>query len=171
MTADVIQDRRVTEPAPGLHPAFVDWSRLYWALPSRIRGPRSARDRIQGDAALAACFLGPLQDQGVLPRIARPLSSRLLNSRAVLAAGKAWPGNDAACDLDTATASLACSCARRVRTSRVGTKKRLQVEQRNCLKENIPSARLTSLLTIPIQGAGLKPALAQQIRAESAHRW
>jgi hypothetical protein len=37
MMADVIQDRRVTEPAPGFtHPAFVDGSRLYWALPSPV---------------------------------------------------------------------------------------------------------------------------------------
>ena len=34
MTADVIQDRRVTVPAHGVHTVFVDWSRLFWALPS-----------------------------------------------------------------------------------------------------------------------------------------
>ena len=34
MTADVIQDRRVTVPAHGVHTVFVDGSRLFWALPS-----------------------------------------------------------------------------------------------------------------------------------------
>src|SRR5436853_6380090 len=36
MTADVIPDRRVTVPTRGFDPAFVDGSRLYWALPSRV---------------------------------------------------------------------------------------------------------------------------------------
>ena len=41
-------------------------------------------------------------------------SARPRNSRAVLAAVKAWPGHNAACRHDPATASLDRSCARRL---------------------------------------------------------
>lgn len=60
MTADVTQDRRVTVPTRGTPTAFVDWSRLFWTLPSHVvheglgyRGFRNEwilSDRIQGDA-------------------------------------------------------------------------------------------------------------------------
>ena len=56
MTADVIPDRRVTVPILGLHTAFVDGSRLSWALPSPVHERLGYRvlvpDRIQGDAVL-----------------------------------------------------------------------------------------------------------------------
>ena len=71
-------------------------------------------------------------DVGLLT--ARPFAPTA-KSCAVLAAVKAWPGHNAACRHDPATASLDRSCARQLRNSRVGTKKRLQVEQRNYPKK------------------------------------
>ena len=56
MTADVTPDRRVTVPILGIHTAFVDGSRLSWALPSPVHERLGYRvlvpDRIQGDAVL-----------------------------------------------------------------------------------------------------------------------
>jgi len=67
MTADVTQDRRVTVPTRGTTTAFVDWSRLFWPLPSHVvheglgyRGFRDEwilSDRIQGDAIFSHALI------------------------------------------------------------------------------------------------------------------
>jgi hypothetical protein len=118
MMADVIQDRRVTEPAPGLtHPAFVDGSRLYWALPSPVHeglGVRAVRPT--GYKVMRCSPHASSRPSSRITTSCRSLrdpSSRPLNVRAVLAALKAWPGNAGACRHGRATASLDCSCARR----------------------------------------------------------
>ena len=60
MTADVTQDRRVTEAGLGSSDsAFVDGSRLFWASPSPVHersgfGSFTMPDRIQVDAVLTA---------------------------------------------------------------------------------------------------------------------
>jgi len=122
MTADVIQDRRVTEPNRGLDPAFVDGSRLYWALPSRVHEGLGVRALCQTGYKVMRCFPhvhhGPIQDQRRRAAHCAILRARPLNSGAVLAAVKAWPVNAAACGHDRATANLDCSLARRIRENR-----------------------------------------------------
>ena len=65
--ADVIPDRRVTVPNRGLHPAFVDWSRLYWALPSSMHEGFWFRASRPTGYKVMRCFphvaYGPVQDQ------------------------------------------------------------------------------------------------------------
>jgi len=117
MTADVIPDRRVTVPTRGLDPAFVDGSRLYWALPSRVHEGFWFRASSPTGYKVMRCFPhvdhGPVQDKTTSYCSLRDPSSRPRNSCAVLAAVKAWPVNTGACRHDPATASLDRSCARR----------------------------------------------------------
>ena len=56
MTADVIPDRRVTVPTRGFDPAFVDGSRLYWALPSPVHEGFWLRHQARPDTRLCGAF-------------------------------------------------------------------------------------------------------------------
>jgi hypothetical protein len=126
MTADVTSDRRVTVPTLGMHPVFVDGSRLFWALPSPVHEGLGYRvlvpDRIQGDAVLPhASFTAQSRitsrrscrqssrSSGVAP--CSPSSRRGL-AKTALAASRG------------ATASLDDGCARRSCRIKVGTEKR-----------------------------------------------
>src|SRR3954470_23464541 len=92
MTADVIPDRRVTVPTRGLDPAFVDGSRLYWALPSRVHEGFWLRASGPTGYKVMRCFPhvdhGPIQDQRRRTAHCATLRLRPRNSCAVLAAVK-----------------------------------------------------------------------------------
>jgi hypothetical protein len=116
----------VTVPNLGLHTAFVDGSRLCWALPSLVHeglGYRATEpDRIQGDAVLPhALFVA--QSRITSYRSSRPIVPTL-QPRAVLGAVKAWPGPAWASRTHKATASLDGAGARRNGMIVVGMKKR-----------------------------------------------
>src|SRR5947208_3865127 len=87
MTADVIPDRRVTVPTRGLDPAFVDGSRLYWALPSRVHEGFWFRASSPTGYKVMRCFPhvdhGPVQDKRRRGRAAH--SATLRPDRATLA--------------------------------------------------------------------------------------
>src|SRR6266513_2527850 len=72
MTADAIPDRRVTVPTRGLDPAFVDGSRLYWALPSRVHEGFWFRASSPTGYKVMRCFPhvdhGPVQE-AILPTL------------------------------------------------------------------------------------------------------
>ena len=139
MMADVIQDRRVTEPAPGFtHPAFVDGSRLCWALPSPVHEGLGVR-------ALRPTGYKVMRCSPHCSSWPNPGSRRLAAHYATLRLASATL---ARCSLPSrhglATPELAVRAQRRPaltaaargapRQSRVGTKKRLSVEQRNSRK-------------------------------------
>ena len=121
MMADVIQDRRVTEPAPGFtHPAFVDGSRLYWALPSPVHEGLGVRAlRPTGYKVMRCSPHCSSRPSPGLRRLAAHYAT-LHPASATFAPGaaavKAWPGNTGACRHGTATASLDRRCARRGET-------------------------------------------------------
>jgi hypothetical protein len=78
MTADVTRDRRVTVPILGFtNTAFVDGSRLFWALPSLVHeglGHRAIEpDRIQGDAVLPHAGITAQSRDHVLPLSLPPI--------------------------------------------------------------------------------------------------
>ena len=107
----------MTVPTLGLMTDFVDGSRLFWASLSPVHersGYRVSRpDRIQGDAVISACINhGPVQVCASPPLVLRPFVLTL-QSRAVLADVKAWPGEAIACRSHRATANLDVGCARR----------------------------------------------------------
>src|SRR5215831_8590754 len=122
MTADVHQDRRVTVRTRGFHPASVDWSRLYWAFPSPVHEGFWFRAIRPTGYKVMRCFPhvvdGPVPVQGRRAASLRDFAPDRAKSCAVLAAVKAWPGNFGACCHGTATASLDCSCDRRIRATR-----------------------------------------------------
>jgi hypothetical protein len=139
MMADVIQDRRVTEPAPGFtYPAFVDGSRLYWALPSPVHEGLGVR-------ALRPTGYKVMRCSPHASSRPSPGSRRLAAHYATL---RPDPPTFAPCSLPSrhglSMSELAVTTERRPaltaaahgapRHSWVGTKKRLQVEQRNSLK-------------------------------------
>jgi hypothetical protein len=141
MTADVHQDRRVTVPTRGsTYPAFVDGSRLYWALPSRVHEGfwfwASSPTGYKVMRCFSACFI-TAQSRTTTSRrsFCRDPSLRPRNSRALLAAVKAWPGSATACSHARATASLDCSCAWRTDALAGRDEETPRVEQRNWLKE------------------------------------
>lgn len=142
MMADVIQDRRVTEPAPGFtHPAVVDGSRLYWALPSPVHEGLGVRALRPTGYKVMRC--SPHCSSRPSPGSRRPAAH--------CATLRPAPTTFAPCSLPSrhglATPELVLTTKRRpaltaaargaTRESRVGTKKRLQVEQRNALKGDI----------------------------------
>ena len=144
MTADVIPDRRVTVPTRGLDPAFVDGSRLlYWALPSRVHEGFWFRASRPTGYKVMRCFPhvdhGPVQDKR--RRAAR--CAILRPDRATLAPcslpSRHGLSNTGACRHDTATASLDCSCARRLGETR-GSGRRNGPRSN---KETIPSKEMT----------------------------
>src|SRR5437868_11626447 len=143
MTADVIPDRRVTVPTRGLDPAFVDGSRLYWALPSRVHEGFWFRASSPTGYKVMRCFPhvdhGPIQDKRRPAAHCATLRPRPRNCCAVLAAVKAWPGHNGACRHDLATASLDCSCARRLGETR-GSGRRNGSRSN---KETIPRKEMT----------------------------
>lgn len=117
MATVATKDRRVTVPTLGFITDFVDGSRLFWASLSPVHERSGYRvshpDRIQGDAVISAfVHHGPVQVCGSPPFVLQPIVLPL-QSRAVLAAVKAWPGNGGACRAVTATANLDGGCARR----------------------------------------------------------
>src|SRR4249919_3764773 len=79
MTADVIPDRRVTVPTRGFDPAFVDGSRLYWALPSRVHEGFWLRASGPTGYKVMRCFPhvdhGPIQDKRRRLLTARPFAA------------------------------------------------------------------------------------------------
>src|SRR5271165_4421540 len=92
MTAGVIQDRRVTDLAPGFtYPAFVDGSRLFWALPSPVHEGLGVRASSPTGYKVMRCFPHAFTAQS---RITTPCCSlrdplsRTLNSRAERTAGR-----------------------------------------------------------------------------------
>ena len=103
MTADVTQDRRVTVPGLGSSDsAFVDGSRLFWALPSPVHersGYGSSRPTgYKLMRSLPHARTRPNPGNHVNPLTARTLCPDHLESRAALAAVKAatrrlrrWP--------------------------------------------------------------------------------
>jgi hypothetical protein len=103
MTADVIQDRRVTEPGLGSSDsAFVDGSRLFWALPSPVHERSGSGSPHPTGYKLMRCL--PHNDVTAQSRTSRQAASSahpnvpIKKLRAVLAAVKAatrrlrrWP--------------------------------------------------------------------------------
>jgi hypothetical protein len=147
MMADVTQDRRVTVPNRGLNPtAFVDGSRLFWALLSPVHERLGYRvlapDRIQGDAVASALHIhGPVQDH-VSSFISRPIVPTHQRST-VLAVVKAWPGKvepGAPVQRRPVLTTAATRCSRRFV---VGTEKRLS-RTKKLTKESKRSLRLMS---------------------------
>src|SRR5260370_17879093 len=97
MTADVIQDRRVTVPTRGFtDPAFVDGSRLFWALPSPAHEGLGVRASSPTGYKVMRCFPHAFTAQSRIPTPScsfRHPSPRALNSRALLAPATASPLN------------------------------------------------------------------------------
>src|SRR5215469_2558092 len=103
MTADVIQDRRVTEPGLGSSDsAFVDGSRLFWALPSPVHERSGSGSPHPTGYKLMRCW--PHNDVTAQSRTSRQAASSthrtvpIQKLRAVLATVKAatrrlrrWP--------------------------------------------------------------------------------
>ena len=139
MTADVIQDRRVTVPTRGFtDPASVDGSRLSWALPSRVHEGLGVRaSSPTGYKVMRCCPHNSSRPS--------PGSRRLAAHCATL---RSEPSTLAPCSPPSrhglSRAELAVPTQRRPaltaaargapRELRVGTKKRLQVEQRSSFK-------------------------------------
>ena len=104
----------MTVPTRGTNPtAFVDGSRLFWALLSPVHERLGYRvlapDRIEGYAVTSALHIhGPVQDH-VSSFISRS-TVPTIQPRTVLAAVKAWPGTGGACCTRAATASLDGGC-------------------------------------------------------------
>jgi len=89
MTADVIQDRRVTVPTRGfINPAFVDGSRLYWALPSRVHEGLGVR----------ACSPTGYKVMRCSPHAFITAQSRIMTSCCPLRHLRSDPATLAACD-------------------------------------------------------------------------
>ena len=122
MTVNVTSDRRVTVPILGLHTAFVDGSRLFWALPSPVHEGLGYRvlipDRIQGDAVLPHSSFTALPASRFAANRPDPPASR----RARSPQGVAWQSRSLP-HAPRATASLDEGCARRSGRIMVGTKK------------------------------------------------
>jgi hypothetical protein len=142
MMADVIQDRRVTVPTRGFaYPASVDGSRLCWALPSPVHEGLGVRASSPTGYKVMRCS----------PHALITAQSRIATSCRSLRDLPPEPSNLAPCwppsRRGLETARLAVTPQRRPALTaaahgasgklRVGTKKRLQVEQRNSLKGDI----------------------------------
>ena len=169
MTADVIQDRRVTVPTLGsTHPVFVEGSRQLWALPSPMHEGLGIRaiepDRIQGDADFPHAFI-MARSRITSRRSCRARSARPFKFRTVLTPVKAWPGNGRVCRSHDATASLDWDCARRTQRTAVGTKKRLGQTKKRCCARAWWARRVTILPTRIERGR----ALAHPTTSESGH--
>lgn len=135
----------MTGPAPGLTPAFVDWYRLYWALPSpmheglRVRAlcptgykvmrcsphASSAQSRIKTSCCWLRDFDRP--DASTLAPCSPP-SRRGLFRAELAASAERRP-------------ALTAAARGASRYLWVGTKKRPQAEQRNLLREKFPCRR------------------------------
>ena len=139
MTADIIQDRRVTVPTRGFtDPASVDGSRLYWALPSPVHeglgvrafsptgykvmrcSPHSSSRPSPGSRCLPA-HCATLRPEPSTLAPCSPQSRHGLSTAVVAVPTQRRP-------------ALTAAARGAPRELRVGTKKRLQVEQRNSLK-------------------------------------
>ena len=148
MTADVTtSDRRVTVPTLGIHTAFVDGSRLFWALPSLVHEGLGYRvlvpDRIQGDAVLPhASFTAQSKITSHRSRGRLSRSSSLAPCSPSSRRGLAKPELAAS---RRATANLDEGCARRSRRITVGTKKRARSN-----KETDSSTRQRSPPCLPL---------------------
>jgi len=109
-------------------PVLSDGSRLFWALPSPVHEESGYGPSCPTGYKVMRCL--PYRSFTARSRITscrlcRDHPSRPRKPRAVLAAVKAWPGNLLVCGSISATASLDCSCARRLGKFEVGTEKRL----------------------------------------------
>ena len=169
----------MTEPAPGLTPAFVDWYRLYWALPSpmheglRVRAlcptgykvmrcsphASSAQSRIKTSCRWLRDFLRP--DASALAPCSLP-SRRGLFRPELAASAERRPALTAA-----ARGASEIPAGRDEETASGRTKKLAEGKHchaavigptARCMRHNELAAQSTFLLTIPIQGAGFKPA-------------
>jgi hypothetical protein len=189
MTADAIPDRRVTVPAPGFDPAFVDWSRLHWAFPSPMHEGFWCRASRPTGYKVMRCFphlaYGPVQDRQRRTAYCATLRPRprysctcSLPSRRGLSTVESVVRTPRRPALTAAARGASETLAGRDEETAPGrTKKRAKERKKErkswlwvrdshsigaCGTRSLLPDR-SFLLTYPIQGAGFKPALARHM--------